>query len=257
MWINNTRDHEIDWLRHESICNSTLRQFLYGFKDTEYVILLQTFTISPAEGTAVVVTLQHFGQVLWNTESDDAYRSWPVYCLPMPVDLLTHRPAQDNWCRVTEEWIFAMTAGLVALAVLATIVAVGIWAVPLLGPSAPAATVADRKPLTDRIPAPFVRPRLGNKGVHCVNGNVNVSLNPGLVTGNVRLACVTSLWNATRNDFNVTRVIHGHIWKPCQKPSVLPIWITLDCQWLNKTGTASSVNYQCSVTRSFHLQNYF
>ncbi|KAK2193747.1 hypothetical protein NP493_7g07014 [Ridgeia piscesae] len=57
-----------------------------------------------------------------------------------------------------------MTAGLVALAVLATIVAVGIWAVPLLGPSAPAATVADRKPLTDRIPAPFVRPRLGNKG---------------------------------------------------------------------------------------------
>ena len=38
---------------------------------------------------------------------------------------------------------------------------------------APGATVADRKPLTDRIPVPLMRPLLGNKGVHSINGNVN------------------------------------------------------------------------------------
>jgi len=38
---------------------------------------------------------------------------------------------------------------------------------------APGATVADRKPLTERIPVPLMRPLLGNKVVHSINGNVN------------------------------------------------------------------------------------
>ena len=52
------------------------------------------------------------------------------------------------------------------------IVAVGVWAAPSRGPSASAAPVAGREPLTELTHIVFVRPLLGNKGVHIINGNV-------------------------------------------------------------------------------------
>ena len=78
-----------------------------------------------------------------------------MHCVPMPVDLRAHR------------------AGFVVLAVLLTIVTVGIWVAPTHGPSASTAPVAHcqlpgRKPLTDRMSVPFVGAIAGQQRGRCL-----------------------------------------------------------------------------------------
>ena len=99
-----------------------------------------------------------------------------------------------------------MTAGFVVVVLVPMFLAIGIWATPKHGSSTSATpdvvmaanmripsvgsslgdvlaypahpmtgSSADRKPLTGDTPTPFVRPLLGNKGVHSLNGNVNNS----------------------------------------------------------------------------------
>ena len=84
-----------------------------------------------------------------------------------------------------------MTAGFVVLAILPMIVAVGIWAAPSRAPSASAAPVAGREPLTELTHIVFVRPLLGNKGVHIINGNVVNTKTDGLNGKGIRIAS----WN--------------------------------------------------------------
>ena len=115
----------------------------------------------------------------------------------MPVDLRAHRARigkfvshhgimhtyQCNSDKSPRPWGYpGVTAGFVVLAVLSTIVAVGIWVAPTQGPSASTAPVAHcqlpgRKPLTDSMSVPFVWPLLGNKGAewHAIDGNVSNS----------------------------------------------------------------------------------
>ena len=84
------------------------------------------------------------------------------------------------------------------------------------------ATVADRKPLTERIHVPLMRPLLGNKGVHYINGNVN-NLGSTLNEKNTRISTRKpptyvhvrlgeNHWNLTNMESSVMVVIAGSLW---------------------------------------------
>ena len=78
----------------ESILHHHATSLLYGLKVTEYVILLQTLTIAPAEGIAVV-TLQQFGQryeILRATTRIEAGR-----CIVFTMWVTIHGETPRDW----------------------------------------------------------------------------------------------------------------------------------------------------------------